>query len=425
MPLDVPAGYTALDVASLPAFLRDLPEIQERLGGSAEAWRSREVSDGNLNQVFMVTGPAGAVCVKQALPYVRVAGPDWQLPLSRAFFEAAYYDRVGSHVGKLIPKVYHYDPKLFCIVMEWLSPHIILRRGLVGGNRYQGVARDVGEYLARACFFTSDLAQRFETKNDDEAVFAKNQATERITVDLIFADPYRTSPRNRWTTPQLDDMAAAFHADAPLKGAAARWGHRFIACPQALVHGDLHTGSVMVTEDDTRVIDPEFAFYGPIGFDLGAFLGNLLMDHHAQSGLASAASPRAAMQQWLLEQMTAFWEHFRARFLELWRSEAAGDAYPTSLFADAAGAAVLEAERQRFMDGLFADMVGFAAMKTVRRILGFAHNIDFDRIADPARRAACERAALLLARDMLVAPERFASIGDVVEAVRRTAPMLP
>lgn len=425
MPLDVPAGYAALDVASLPDFLRNFPEIQERLGGPAEAWRVREVGDGNLNLVFMVQGPAGAVCVKQALPYVRVAGPDWQLPLSRAFFEAAYYDRVGRHVGNLIPKIYHYDPKLFCIVMEWVSPHIILRGGLVAGNRYERAARDVAEYVARACFYTSDLAQRFETKNDDEAVFAKNQATERITVDLIFADPYRTSPRNRWTTPQLDAMAAAFHADAPLKGAAARWGHRFLACPQALVHGDLHTGSVMVTEDDTRVIDPEFAFYGPIGFDLGAFLGNLLMDHHAQSGLASAASPRAALQQWLLEQMVVFWEHFRARFLELWRNEAAGDAYPVSLFADAAGAAVLEAERQRFMDGLFADMVGFAAMKTVRRILGFAHNIDFDRIADPVRRAACERAALLLARDMLVAPERFASIGAVVEAVRRTAPVLP
>jgi 5-methylthioribose kinase len=120
--------------------------------------------------------------------------------------------------------------------------------------------------------------------------------------------------------------------------------------------------------------------------------------------------------------MVVFWGHFRARFLDLWRAEAAGDAYPVSLFADADGQAVLEAERQRFMAGLFADMVGFAAMKTIRRILGFAHNIDFDRIADPARRAACERAALLLAREMLIAPANFASIDDVVEAVRQTTP---
>ena len=30
---------------------------------------------------------------------------------------------------------------------------------------------------------------------------------------------------------------------------------------QALLHGDLHTGSVFVRDDSTKVIDPEFAFY--------------------------------------------------------------------------------------------------------------------------------------------------------------------
>jgi len=51
--------------------------------------------------------------------------------------------------------------------------------------------------------------------------------------------------------------------DAPLKLAAARYGQKFLNQPEALIHGDLHSGSVMVTESDTRVIDPEFAFYGP------------------------------------------------------------------------------------------------------------------------------------------------------------------
>ena len=35
--------------------------------------------------------------------------------------------------------------------------------------------------------------------------------------DLVFTDPYRVRPGNRWTSPQLDDEAAAFWADAPLK----------------------------------------------------------------------------------------------------------------------------------------------------------------------------------------------------------------
>lgn len=53
---------------------------------------------------------------------------------------------------------------------------------------------------------------------------------------------------------------------------------------QALLHGDLHTGSIMVTDSQTRVFDPEFAFYGPMGFDIGAIIGNLLLNFAAQEG---------------------------------------------------------------------------------------------------------------------------------------------
>jgi 5-methylthioribose kinase len=38
---------------------------------------------------------------------------------------------------------------------------------------------------------------------------------------------------------------------------------------QALIHGDLHTGSILIKEDSMKVIDPEFAFYGPMGYDIG------------------------------------------------------------------------------------------------------------------------------------------------------------
>lgn len=52
--------------------------------------------------------------------------------------------------------------------------------------------------------------------------FAGNQALMRITVDLVFTDPYRLSDRNRHTTPQLDDIAATLRADAALKMAVGR-----------------------------------------------------------------------------------------------------------------------------------------------------------------------------------------------------------
>ena len=414
MSLATPPGYHSLNENSVLTFLGGVPDIRARLGGDAAQWAVREVGDGNLNLVFLVNGPAGAVCVKQSLPYVRAAGESWPMPLERTYFEQAYYGLVGPHVEGLAPEIYHYDPALFAIVMEQLSPHIIMRRGLIEGRRYPDAARHVGDYIARASFFTSDLAISLDKKFAGVADFANNLALRRITAELVFTDPYRVMERNRWTSPELDDVAASIRADGPLKVAAARRGYQFLASAQALIHGDLHTGSVMVTETDTRVIDPEFAVYGPIGFDLGAFLANLLMSYYSQPGHASAEDDRSSLQAWLLEQIPIFWQSFVERFRQLWRDNAAGDAYPKDLFTSASDHEAFAAEQDRFLDELFADMIGFAGAKIIRRIFGFAHNADFEQIADRTVRAQAEIEAVRLARVFLLEPQRFRAPADIV-----------
>ena len=410
-----------LDPAALVGRLGAIAGIRGLLGGMPQDWTVREVGDGNLNLVFIVAGQGGSVCVKQALPYVRVAGPSWPMSLQRAFFENAYYRCVAPHVGQLIPRIHHYDPALQFTVMECLSPHIILRHGLIAGHRYPHLARDVGDYVARASFFTSDFAQPFETKMDGMALFTGNKPLIRISVDLIFAEPYRAAQRNRHTSPQLDAIAAELREDAALKLAVSRWGLKFLAEPQALLHGDLHSGSIMVTPGQTRIIDPEFAFYGPIGFDLGAFFGNLLLNWYSQPGHAESAGGRADYQAWILEQAALFWSAFRSRFIALWSAHGTGDAYPTALFECTRDAAPLDAVRHAFLDGLLADMIGFAACKMIRRILGFAHVIDFESIDDPGLRARCEAGALTMARLMLIRPERFRCVADVLDALPGTS----
>jgi 5-methylthioribose kinase len=412
-------AYRTLDPPGLVALLAGLHDLRALLGSPPDAWQVSEVGDGNLNLVFIVDGPKGSVCVKQALPYVRAAGPSWPIPLERAYFEHSYYVAVAPFVGNLIPKIYHYDPELYCIVMERLSPHIIVRHGLIAGRRYRNLAHDMGEYVARACFFTSDLASPFERKMDGIARFAGNTALMRISVDLIFRDPYVADARNRHTSPQLDDVVARLRRDGPLKAAVARFGQKFLTEAQSLIHGDLHSGSVMVSENDTRVIDPEFAFYGPIGFDLGAFFGNLLLSWCSQPGYATSNDDRLAYQDWILDQAKTFWETFRSRFLALWAGHAKGDAWPAVMFSAPADLAALDAARNAYLNSLFADMLGFAACKMIRRILGFAHVIDFERIQEPALRGFCEADALALAHLLLTHPEQFRSVDDVIDAVPR------
>jgi 5-methylthioribose kinase len=368
--------------------------------------------------VFIVKGTVRGIAVKQALPYVRLVGESWPLPLSRSHYEYLALVNQARLAPGLVPAVLHHNEALALIAMELLEPHIIMRKGLISGLRYPRFVEDITSFLARTLFLSSDLAVPAAQKKEGIAAFAGNHALCKITEDLIFTEPYFQAAQNRCTSPWLDATAAAFREDLDLHVAVSRLKLTFMARPEALIHGDLHTGSIMVTESETRVIDPEFAFYGPMGFDLGAIIGNLLMAYLASAGHERSPGERRSFEAWMLETIEKVWTEFSRKFIELWRTEAHGDAYPTALFSGEAGAARLEAERQSYMERLFQDTVGFAAAKIIRRILGLAHNIDFEWIEDTKLRAICEARSLRLARAMLLDTASFPTIGAVTKAAR-------
>ncbi len=413
-----PGPYRILREADLRDYLAGLPDVAAALGGAPDGWSIDEVGDGNLNLVFIVKGATGGLAVKQALPYVRLVGESWPLPLSRAHYEYLALTQQARLAPGLVPQIVHHDDALALTAMELLSPHIIMRKGLIAGTVYPRFVEDITTFMARTLFFSSDLAVRAAEKKEQIAAFAGNHALCKITEDLIFTDPYREAEQNRWTSPWLDRTAAAFRDDMEAHVAISRLKLKFMSQPEALIHGDLHTGSIMVTERETRVIDPEFAFYGPMAFDVGAIIANLIMAYLASPGHERAPGERRAFEDWLVETIEQVWNEFERKFLELWRTDARGDAYPASLFAGSAGALHLEAERHRNMDQLFRDTVGFAAAKIIRRILGLAHNIDFEWIEDAKLRAVCEARGLRLAREMLVDGRSFSNIAAVTTAAR-------
>ncbi|WP_439367190.1 S-methyl-5-thioribose kinase [Bradyrhizobium sp. DASA03005] len=417
--------YRILHEADLRAYLAGLPDLKELLGGEPASWAITEVGDGNLNLVFIVKGARGGIAVKQALPYVRLVGESWPLPLSRAHYEYLALSRQAQLAPGLVPAVLHHNDALALTAMELLEPHIIMRKGLVAGTRYPRFVDDITTFMARTLFFTSDLALTAAEKKEAIAAFAGNHALCKITEDLIFTDPYRIAEQNRWTAPYLDGLAASLRDDMDLHVAVSRLKLKFMASPEALIHGDLHTGSIMVTDSQTRVIDPEFAFYGPMGFDVGAVLANLLMAFFASAGHERAPGERAAFEAWVLETVEQVWNQFARKFLDLWRAGAAGDAYPPSLFPGEKGAARLEAEREAYMQRLFTDVVGFAAAKIIRRIFGLAHNIDFELIEPSKRRAVSEARAVRLARAMMLETGAFPSIADVIGAARKLRDWMP
>lgn len=78
----------------------------------------------------------------------------------------------------------------------------------------------------------------------------------------MFTCPYVSKPSfdNKNTdTADMNAAAAFLKKDPAMKRAAIELKTLFLTKVQALLHGDLHTGSVMVTDTDVKIIDSEFA----------------------------------------------------------------------------------------------------------------------------------------------------------------------
>jgi 5-methylthioribose kinase len=412
--------YAALTPDTVRQYLAGHSEIAARLGATAAHWTTREVGDGNLNLVFIVEGPSGSVVVKQALPYVRLVGESWPLPLSRSHFEYFALLEQARWAAPFVPALYHADSQMALIVMEHLAGHIVLRKGLIRGIRYPQVGQHLGTFLARTLYFTSDLYLRAEDKKRRVAQFLGNGAMCKISEDLIFDEPYFAAPMNRHTSPQLDATVAALRADVALKLAVQEMKWCFQNCCESLIHGDLHTGSVMVTDLDTRVIDPEFAFYGPMGFDIGAIIGNLLIAYLSQPGHEKTAGHRRAYQAYLLAQTQTLWDTFQKTFSQLWRdhlADACGGIYQPRLNVDAPD--LLQRAIDARLAAIWQQALGFGGSKIIRRIVGLAHVEDFEAIASADVRARCEGSALRLARDLLVQRNSFTDMKTVIDAATR------
>lgn len=411
--------FTALSVETLPDRLGGNAVLKAKIGADSSHWSVREVGDGNLNLVFIVTGDQGAAIVKQALPYVRLVGESWPLPLKRSFFEYHALTRQAARDPGMVPEIYVFDEAQALIVMEYMTPHVILRRALIDGRELPRIGRDLGLFAARTLFRGSDLSMATREKKADLALFADNVELCDITENLVFSDPYFEAALNRHTTPQLDPIVAELRADRDLKVEAQRLKHLFSAKAETLCHGDLHTGSVMVTDDETRVIDPEFAFYGPISFDVGMLIANFWMSYFSQAGHETAPGARDGMRAYLLDTIETLWETFRAEFAHLWHTERKGILYQASLFEDRGDPLAAEQALAIVVDEIWREMLGFAGIEIHRRILGLAHNADFETIADPDRRAPCETRALKLGRHLAVNRQRIHSLRDIRETVER------
>jgi len=341
----------------------ELEIVQDKLNEElpAHQWNCREIGNGNINFIYLADDGERHVIVKKALDFARINPEEFPLPVERLLYEyraLTFYERL---VPDFVPKIYFFDLDQGMLAMEYLTPHIILRKGLIEGNQYPLVGKHLGQFLAKTLYFTSRHYLPEDEWGRNVSLFCSNTAMRQIILDLNYTDPFYGSPLNGWTTPELDDIVSEIQTDPQIKAVVDELKRKFLYCPEALSHGDLHTGSILVTATDTRVFDTEFASYAPISFDIGTLLSNFAMAAIAMD------SP------WLAATTREIWDEFAIHF-----------------------------PKPELLEAIWADTLKLMGMEIARRIIGVAHNADFETIADRTIKAKKERKALELAKELLL-----------------------
>ena len=405
------ATYEFLTTETVPVYLASVPALRERLDVDRIA-SVTEIGDGNLNLVFLIKDEDNkGVVLKQALPYVRMVGEGWPMTPERARHEVESLHAHHALVPDLVVDVFHHDVARFIIGMEDLSDHRVWRHALNEGQVHDGAAAAVGTYIGAVAFGTSALGLERAALAEAQ-LGAVNPELCQITEDLVFTEPSVDAGRNS-VLPANEPDAAALAADEEFVAAMGRAKWAFMTHGEALVHGDLHTGSVMVRAangdaacDSVKVFDSEFAFYGPVAFDIGATWANYVFA--AARAYALGDEKRAA---WALGLIAQTWDAFEAEFRRRWPDRLDPRVWRDDFLTDRLAAWQAEAWL-------------FAAAKLSRRIIGAAKVKDIETLPEDVREGAA-RGVLHLARKAVrvgadTTPQAFSALADAELRSSRT-----
>ncbi len=363
----------------------------------------KEIGDGNLNYVFRVIEEATgkSVIIKQAGEALRISA-EMKVSTDRNRIESEILQIQDQYAPGLVPKIYKYDTVMCACAMEDLSDYELMRYALMKHKTFPRFADDVSTYLVNTLLKTTDVVMEHKAKKALVKSFINPELCE-ITESLVFTEPYNdANKRNLVFEKNAQFVKEQLYDDKALHLEIAKIKFGFMNNAQALIHGDLHTGSIFVNPDSTRVFDPEFAFYGPIGYDIGNVIANLFFAW--DNGNAAGATDFC---EWVLKAAADTIDLFNRKFLECF------DDCATDIMAKTPGF------KEFYLDGIMTDTAAFTGTELIRRTVGMAQVKDVTTIADADKRAYAERVNILCAKDMIMNRTNYKKGADYVAALIR------
>ncbi len=386
--------------------------VQEKLPGffGGAPLVCSEIGDGNINYIYRVAAANGSrsLIVKHAEPTTRTTGSATSTDRNRIEAKILGLERELSPAN--VPEIYLYDPVMCCVVMQDIGDHENLRYALIAHETFPTLAEDLAHFMAETLMRTSDLILAPAQKKAWTGEFI-NPDMCAITERLVFTDPFKDPRgRNRLFPPNAEFLQKELYEDPALHLEAGKLKLIFQTKAQALIHGDLHSGSVFVRPGSTMVLDPEFAYYGPIGYDVGNVMAHFVFAWaNAQVTMPDPAA-RRAFQTWVEETMTATLDRFVEKSAAILQADCTDPMFASEAFI------------RWFLADVLQDTAGCAGTELLRRIIGSAKVKDIEGIQEPEARVRAERICVYTAKALILERSaRFTAGADYVRAVREAA----
>ena len=362
----------------------------------------KEVGDGNINYVFIVkeTKTNKSVVVKQADVLLRSSGRP--LDINRNKIEADILKIQYDLVPEFIPEIFYYDETMAALTMEDISAYKNLRYELEEKRTFPKFADEISTFLVETLLSTTDLVWNRQDKKTQVKNFVNIDMCD-ISEDLVFTEPYNDyKKQNIIIEENMSFVEELIYNNSKLIGEVAKLRNNYMNNAQSLIHGDLHSGSIFVNQDGMKVIDPEFAFYGPMGYDIGNVIGNLFFplaknEYYEQDELFS---------QWLNETIVAIYNQVKEKLEQGFKEKVTLDIYQNPLFVE------------NYISEVMADTLGYAGTEIIRRTIGDSKVKEISTAPLGEKRVAMERSLLQLGESLITKRYELTTGEEVIEAFK-------
>ena len=284
-------------------------------------------SEGYVNHILQVkdqiTGKS--VVVKQVMPYAltikRARGAVFPMSDDRIVTETRVLTFLNTLLEGIAPEIYHIDPKQHLIVMEDLSNLELMRFGLTACKTYDDVSATIGAFLAGVYFYTSELTLT-KNKKAELLEYFKNKES-KFMLNIIFGDVFILN-QEKPTEPEAKELRNKLSTDVELITIIKKLAKEYELNEDCLLHNDLHASNIFLDKStqDIKIIDFEFAGFGPIWMDLGRLLASYLINYLSWTGRTDLPmEKRQSMQNYDLKLINDLFNGFRLTFNKLFKTQ--------------------------------------------------------------------------------------------------------